>query len=423
MILVYRIFTFFFYPLFILLIYVRKLLKKEDKIRYKEKISSRYFFPTRNKNKKLIWFHAASIGEVQSIFPILEKFILQEKNIEFLITTVTLSSGNLVKKYIGDRKNINHRYFPLDVRFLIKKFLYAWHPNLIIFVDSEIWPNLIFEIKKNKISSAIINGRLTEKTFKRWMMVPKFAKQIFSIFDLCLVSSKKSKIYFEKLNVQNLKHFGNIKLAGEINLTNLNNINKDFLIERKFWCASSTHKGEEFFCLKTHLNLKKVYKNIITIIIPRHIKRSYEIKQLCKKLNLKSQILENNDLIKNDKEIIIINSFGVLPKYFKYSKSVFIGKSFLDKFKLIGGQNPIEAAKLGCKIYHGPHVSNFREIYELFKTYKISEEVSGIEQLTNKLIIDLKSPKIKQNNVSDVINNLGKDILNNSIKELNKINM
>ena len=166
MILVYRFFTFFFYPLFVILIYIRKLLKKEDKIRYKEKIFSRYFTPIRNKNRKLIWFHAASIGEVQSIFPLLEKFNFQEKNIEFLITTVTLSAGNLVEKYINNKKNINHRYFPLDVRFLIRKFLFAWHPNLVIFVDSEIWPNLIFEIKKNKISSAIVNGRITKKHLK-----------------------------------------------------------------------------------------------------------------------------------------------------------------------------------------------------------------------------------------------------------------
>ena len=148
MIFCYSFFTFFFYPILVLIIYFRKLINKEDQKRYKEKIFFSSFFSKRKNGSRLVWFHAASIGEVQSIFPIITRLNKTKRNLEFLITTVTLSAGNLVEKKFSKNYNIHHRYFPIDVKFLIKKFLDVWKPNLILFVDSEIWPNLILEIKK-----------------------------------------------------------------------------------------------------------------------------------------------------------------------------------------------------------------------------------------------------------------------------------
>ena len=220
---------------------------------------------------------------------------------------------------------------------------------------------------------------------------------------------------------KDLKYIGNIKLAGTINEDSITNKNKNILNKKKFWCAASTHKGEEIFCLKTHLNLKKNYENIITIIIPRHINRSIKIKKLCDKMNLSAQILNSEELIAEGKEVIIINSFGVLLEYFKYSISVFIGKSMIKKLQKVSGQNPIEAAKLGCKIYHGPYVYNFKEIYDLFKTYKISEEVSNEHELSEKLRIDLQKTKESQNKITENINYLGKKILDSSVEEIKKI--
>ncbi len=303
----------------------------------------------------------------------------------------------------------------------MKKFLNLWSPNLIVFIDSEIWPNLLIEIKKEKIPSMLVNGRITKKTFKRWMLISGFAKRIFNTFNLCLASSKESKKFLEQLNVRNLKYIGNIKLAGAIEERNIINKNESFLSKNKFWCAASTHDGEEIFCLKTHLNLKKSYKDIVTIIIPRHIIRSEKIKRLCDKMHLSSQILSEEELISEGKEIIIINSFGLLSAYFKYSSSVFIGKSMIEKLNKVGGQNPIEAAKLGCKIYHGPYVYNFREIYDLFKTYKISEEISNEKELSEKLLIDLQKQKKIQNEITENINYLGEKILDKTLEEIKKV--
>ncbi len=420
MILIYRFLTFLFYPILIVLIFFRKLLNKEDRFRYKEKIFPFFFSPDKNDKKKLIWFHAASIGEAQSVFPLIQKINIENNDVEFLITTTTLSAGNIITKKFHKFKNIKHRYFPLDVNFLIKNFLSKWKPNLIIFVDSEIWPNLIFEIKKRKIPLALINGRITKKTLKKWMLVSTFANKIFGNFDLCLAASKDSEENLRKLNVKNLKFLGNIKFSGKIEKNDLIDKNLKILKQKKNWCAASTHKGEEIICIKTHLNLKKIYKDLITIIIPRHISRSYEINKLCNKYKLTSQILNDNELIDDRNEIIIINYFGSLSKFYNYSKSVFIGKSMIKKLHSVGGQNPIEAAKLGCKIYHGPYVYNFKEIYDLLKSYEISEEINNDTELTAKLADDLKDLKNNENKITRNINDLGEKILNNTIKEINK---
>ena len=420
MIFIYRLITISLYPFLIILIYLRKLFNKEDHNRYKEKIFISKFLPDRDKKKQLIWFHAASIGEVQSIFPLIKKLNNEKKNLEFLITTVTLSSGNIVKKKYVDYKNIKHRYFPLDVNFLVKSFLNKWKPNLVIFIDSEIWPNLIFEIKKRKIPIALINGRITKKTFNKWMLISKFAKQIFNSFDLCLASSKESETNLKTLSVKNLMYIGNIKFSGEIEKKDLVDKNLEILKKKTFWCAASTHKGEENICLKTHINLKKTYNDLVTIIVPRHIKRCIEISDLCNKYNLSSQILNDKELIKNEREIIIINSFGALSKFYNYSKSVFIGKSMIKKLEKVSGQNPIEAAKLRCKIYHGPYVYNFKEIYDLLKSYEISEEVNDEKELYEKLNRDLKKSEYDEDKTANIIKNMGQKILDETTKEINK---
>ena len=420
MIFIYRFLTFFFYPILIVLIYFRKLLNKEDHYRYKEKIFPSNFFPEKDNKKKLIWFHAASIGETQSIFPLIQKLNTEIEDVEFLVTTTTLSAGNIIAKKLYNYKNIKHRYFPIDVNFLIKIFLNKWQPNLIIFVDSEIWPNLIFEIKKRKIPVALINGRITKKTFNKWMLVSTFAKEVFNSFDLCLASSKDSEDNLRKLNVKNLKFIGNIKFSGKIIKDNLIDKNLEILKQKKHWCAASTHRGEEIVVLKTHLNLKKIYNDLITIIIPRHISRSNEINKLCNNYKLSSQILNDRELIDEKNEIIIINSFGSLHKFYNYSKSVFMGKSMIKKLQKVGGQNPIEAAKLGCKIYHGPHVYNFKEIYDLLNSYKISEEINNVAELSEKLANDLKELKNNKNKITDSINDMGDKILSNTTEEIKK---
>ncbi len=421
MILIYRIITTIIFPVLITIIFIRKLLNKEDSERYKEKIFSSKFNVLKKKNSKLIWFHAASIGEIKSIIPIIKELRKNNERLEFLLTTVTLSSGNLIKNEIKDYDNIYHRYFPIDVEFLIKKFIISWKPSAIFLVDSEIWPNLIFQAKRLKIPLAIINARLTKRSFERWMMVPKSAKLIFSKFNLCLVSNNETKSYLSQLEAKNINFFGNIKLINNFENISSKDENINFLKEKKFWVAASTHKNEEKFCLDVHLELKKSFKQIFTIIAPRHIQRVNEIKKLCDNLNLNFQVVKKGAKIVDDKEIIIINSFGILPSYFKFAKSVLMGKSLFKNYGKVGGQNPIEAARLGCKIYHGPFIKNFEEIYKTLEENKIAKKIINKSELVEYLIQDLDNEEKEIEKYSSIMNNLSNKILSNTMAEINKL--
>lgn len=415
MILIYRILTTILYPFLFIFIYFRKLFKKEDPIRFKEKILISHYNVNKKENSKLIWFHAASIGEFKSIIPILRQLNKDNLNVRFLITTTTLSSGNLAKIELKKFNNAEHRYFPLDVPFLIKKFLFLWKPDNIFLVDSEIWPNLILKAKEANIPIALINARLTSKSFRRWMLFPKAAKKIFGILNLSLCSNVETQNYLKKLNLKNIYFYGNIKLADNIDEEKIDSYNKSFLLDKRFWFAASTHKEEDIFCLKTHLKLKQKFSDIITIIAPRHIDRVKDIKSLSEKLNLNVQILNEKEAILKNKEIIIINYFGALKEYFKYAKSVFIGKSMIRRLKDDGGQNPIEAAKLKCKIYHGPYVYNFEEIYKILESNKISKKIKSFDELSNNLIVDLDQPK-KDGQIPNTIKSLGQQTFTDTMR-------
>jgi 3-deoxy-D-manno-octulosonic-acid transferase len=417
---VYRYLTYLLFPIFIILIYFRSIVKKEDKIRFKEKIFSSHFNINKDNNRKLIWFHAASIGECLSILALIDEIQQVNKNVNFLITTVTLSSSKLLENKLKQSKNIVHRFFPLDIENLAEKFLNLWKPDLVCFVDSEIWPNFLFKIKEKKIPLILINARITKKSFNKWKIVLAFAKNVFNNFDTCIAASEESKNNLNKLQVKNLKYIGNLKYTVKNTQGELDDSNKKILNNFRTWCAASIHSNEEIIILKTHLEIKKKYNNILTIVIPRHIHRSSHLKSLSNKFNLNSQIFNSGDLINPSTEILIINSFGVLSKYFNYCKNVFIGKSLIKKLKNVSGQNPIEAAKLGCKIFHGPYIYNFQEIYDHLKSFGIVEEVNSELDLAEKITQNFES-QVKENlSQINLLNEYGNKILQETVLELNK---
>ena len=344
----------------------------------------------------------------------------QSTHFEFLITTVTLSSSRIALDEFKKYKNIHHRFYPLDVLFLVRKFLNSWKPNAIFLVDSEIWPNLIFEAKFQNIPIALLNARITNKTFRKWKIFPKTAKKIFQNIQMSLTSNLETKNYLEKLSAQNVVFNGNIKLVSDNKNPQYKNLNKNFLIKKKLWLAASIHIGEEIFCIKTHLKIKEKFNDLVTIIAPRHLDNIQKIKSKCEKLDLKVEVLNKDEKISQDKEIILINDFGVLQSYFEIAKSVFIGKSSLEKFKDVGGQNPIDAAKLGCKIYHGPYVYNFQDIYKFLKKNNISKEIRSFDELSKNIIQDIENPNKNDNRNYNLINNLGNVTLKKTMKNVEK---
>ena len=399
--------TFFFSPIIILF---RLLNKKEHPKRFKEKLG---FYSKKKITGKLIWFHGASVGEILSIIPLIERLEKNKEIKQILVTSNTLSSS----KILSDRnlKKTIHQFFPIDTNYHTQKFLNYWKPSVAVFIDSEIWPNMITNIKKKEISLILINARITDKSYKRWQILSSDAKSFFQKFDMCLSSNLKSKRYLKSLGAKKIKFIGNLKFTeSEKDKNALKSNLKKFFLYKKIWCASSTHGIEEKICATVHKKLKLKYKNLLTIIIPRHINRAEKITGELKKLNLKVFIHNSNKMINNKTDIYLVNSFGQTKSFFKICKTVFLGGSIIKH----GGQNPLEAARYGCKILHGPNVWNFDEIYKLLKKYNVSSKVINSNQLAIKVDKMLNSKK-NSKNLEYKIKNLGNKILNSTLNEVN----
>jgi len=415
----YRFFTYLFYPFAPIYLYFRKIKKKEDSISYKEKLSR---IETAREEGFLIWFHVASVGEAMSILPLIESCIEEKKIDKILLTSITLSSGNVLKKRFSQNVKVFHQFLPLDISVWTNKFLDHWKPNLSIFIDSEIWPNLISQISKKKIPLLLINARITKKSFDRWKLIIGFAKKIFEKFDLCIASNKESESFLKILGAKNIKNYGNLKFS-KIKTELNNKLDSDFLIKienRKIWCGASTHPTEEILCAKSHLKIKEKYKNILTIIIPRHIDRIKTIYEELSKLNLKIVLSSNLSQVDAKTDMILVDSYGESLKFYNISKYVFLGKSLTTSLTKDSGQNPIEPARLGCKIFHGPYVSNFAEIYKYFNELGISKEVNSSNELSLSLAEEFKDNKQKNPEIAEKIEIYGQNILNNVTMEIKK---
>ena len=400
--------VFFFSPIIIIF---RIFKGKEDTSRFKEKVG--IFSKKRNKGK-LIWFHGASVGEIQSIIPLLERFEKNKEIRQILVTSNTVSSSFIIKN-LKFKKTI-HQFFPIDCNFISKKFLNYWKPTKAFFIDSEIWPNTVNNLYKRNIPIFLLNGRITKKSFRRWKFFSYFAKSIFGKFHLCLSSNTETKKYLKKLGAKNIKFIGNLKFSqSENEKTNLNKDLINLINSRKAWCASSTHYNEEELCGMAHIRLKKRFKNILTIIIPRHINRIDSIKTELQNLDLKIHLDEPKKKISPDTDIYLVNSYGKTKLFYKVCKNIFLGGSLIEH----GGQNPLEATRYGCKVLHGPNVSNFREIYKFLNKKKLSKKISNQDQLINCVIKYINS----KNNSKKIIKDLhliGMNILNKTYKEINK---
>ena len=412
MLILYRILIniiFFISP--IIIIY-RLIKKKEDIKRFKEKFC---FFSEKRVKGKTIWFHGASVGELQSIVPLIEKL---EKNIKIkkiLVTSNTLSSSKVLQKL--NFKKVVHQFFPIDTNFHSEKFLNYWRPSSALFVDSEIWPNMYFNLKKRNLPIVLLNGRITKKSFARWKMFSGFAKEIFSSFNLCLSSSKESSLYLKKLGAKNIKLIGNLKFSqSENEKIKINDSLKKFILSRKTWCASSTHYDEEKFCGLVHNELKKKYKNVLTIIIPRHVNRVNSIVKQLHKKGLNTHTYNSNKKINKNTDVFIVDTYGKTKTFYYFCKNVFLGGSFIKH----GGHNPLEATRYGCNILHGPNIYNFKEIYDFLKKNKISQNINNKNEMT-KSLLKLFSKKSETKKIQNKLNLISQKILVNTYKEVKLI--
>lgn len=405
---IYQIIITFFLIFSPIIILYRILNNKEHQYRFLEKFG----IPSKKRNTgKIIWFHGSSVGEIISIFPLLKHYEKKKSISQILVTTSTLSSYKVLKKF--KFKKITHQFYPIDQFLLTNKFIKHWKPDLAIFIESEIWPSMFKKISDQKIPLILLNARLNVKSFKKWIKIKNFAFWVFNKINVAYPQNVETKSFLKKLGVKKIKSIGNLKFT-EYNQKSSSFINKKLsnkFKRKKIWVASSTHKKEELFCVKTHLELKQKFNNLITIIIPRHIHRVSEIINEIENLNLKISLHSQKRIHLDDIDIYIVDSFGETRQFHKIASSVFLGGSIIDR----GGQNPLEAARLNSKIFHGPHTDNFKDVYKLLKFLRISKKITNPKQLASSIVFK------KNKHTGIKIKIIGEKILKKTINDLDNL--
>jgi len=392
-----------------IIIFFRIIKGKEDIKRVKEK----FCIYSQKKTNKKIWIHAASVGELISIVPVIKRLEKNKKIKNIILTTSTTSSAKIFKKL--RLKKTSHVYFPLDNNYLVKKFIKYWQPELSIFIDSEIWPNMIKNLHLRNIPIIIMNARITENSFNRWQIFPNFANQVFGKISLALPQNLETLKYLKLLKVKNIKVAGNLKYYGDKNNQDgASKALKDKFRNFKVWCAASTHNNEEILMGKLHKNLKKKEKKLITIIIPRHINRVNKIIDDLNNLDLKTISHSSNKKLQKDTDIYLVDSYGESSKFYNLTNITFVGGSIIKH----GGQNPLEPLRLGNYIINGPNVRNFKEIYTFLNNLKMSSSTSNISTM-EKIILKRLNSKNANQNIKKIIK-IGNDVLEKNLFYVNK---
>ena len=388
--------------------FFRLIFGKEDPKRILEKFC---IYSKNYKNTKTVWFHGASVGEILSIIPIIQILEKNKKIKKILLTSSTKSSALIFRKYRF--KKTTHVYYPIDENNLTKRFINYWQPKLAIFIDSEIWPNMFKNLSKKEVPIILINGRITSKSYYRWIKFKKFSREIFSKITLTLPQNTESFKYLKKLGVRRVKIAGNLKYFGQSKNFQDKSIKQKFK-NRLIFCAASTHHNEELFIGKLHKELKTKYKNLLTIIIPRHINRADSIINDLEGINLNLVTRSSGQKISKSTDIYIADTYGEASKFYKLSKITFLGGSLINH----GGQNPLEAARMGNYILHGPNIQNFKEVYKMLSKFNISSKARNTNIM--KKIIDRKIGYKRSSKIIKKLNSIGNGILKKNLIEINR---
>ena len=360
---------------------------KEDEIRYTEKLATiTRVRPVGN----LLWVHAASVGEAQSALILIKCCLEKYRNLNILVTTGTVTSATLMEKQLP--KGAFHQYMPLDHPRYVKKFLTYWRPDIIFWMESELWPNMLHDIKRRGIPAYLINARMSKKSFMSWKKFRVLVHSMLSTFDTIFCQTEHDAQLFRSLGAPQTIVFGNLKYSA--NKLEYNQDDKESLLaaisNRPIWLYASTHDPEEEIACKVHNELKKDFPDLLTIIVPRHPERRNDIRDKCLYYNQKIILRgQNQNLPDSETEIYIADTLGELGLFYSITDITCIGRTFSNDGG--GGHNPIEPAQLDCAIIYGPNVQNLQEIFDELKEHNAALLCRTTKELQQKIHLLLKN--------------------------------
>ena len=372
-------------PLIELLLQQRTMRGKEEPTR----VDERRGLPSIERPPgPLVWIHAASIGEAQSVLVLIDRILRTSPDLSVLMTTGTVTSARMM----GDRlpRRAIHQYVPVDRIGWVWRFLDYWKPGAALWVESELWPNLLLESHRRQIPLALINARISAGSHKSWGRAPHLARTLLSCFDTILAQDENIAERLRDLGAPHVSVTGNLKLAAAplpATASELLTL-QDAIGERPVWLAASTHRTEDDIVGDVHVALRDRLPSLLTLLVPRHPQRGDEVEQSLEHMGLNVARWSRDEPIKPLTDIYLVDATGHLGPLYRVSPLAFIGGSLIPH----GGQNMLEATQLGCAVLHGPHVDNFRSITNDLGKAGASREIANREELRRAVAKLLTQP-------------------------------
>jgi len=326
---------------------------------------------------RLVWIHAASVGESLSVMELVRRIIARDPEISVLMTTGTVTSARILDARLPDRAF--HQYVPLDRATWVRRFLDHWRPDSVLWIESEFWPNMLLEIGRRKIPAVLVNARISPKSFAGWRRAPGTIRRLLGNFGLCLAQSQIDAERLSGLGATQVKCLGNLKFsssplpADDDALSMLNEI----INGRPTWLAASTHPGEEPVIAAAHRIVEKTHPDALAIIVPRHPVRGPEIATELRQQGSAVGLRSAGETPASSTEFYVADSMGELGLFYRLARVAFVGGSLVPH----GGQNLLEAANLGCPVIHGPHMHNFSAIVDEMTAAGATAEVAGADAI------------------------------------------
>ena len=334
----------------------------------------------------LVWLHGASVGELASVLPLIER--VRSRGASILVTSGTVTSARFAEQRLP--RDVIHQFVPLDVPRFVRRFLDHWRPNLALFVESDLWPNIIIETSRRGMPMILLNGRMSDRSYRRWRKFPNTIVNLLQRFELLLARTPGDAERFGALGAPRIVATGNLKLdvppppADGGKLAALNTATTG----RTVIAAASTHAGEEVIIIEAHRRLRETFPGLLTLIAPRHAERGAGVVEIARAAGLSAGLRSRGEMPTPSTDIYVADTMGELGLLYRLAPVVFIGGSLVRH----GGQNPIEAAKLGAAILHGPHVANFAELYAALDSAHGAEPVASADALIAGLNAWLSDP-------------------------------
>ena len=355
----YRSLMILLLPLWKIFFQMRVVKKSEDKSRLKE----RWGIPgVCRPTKKIVWVHGASIGEAKAALGIIHRILESYPEISVLITTQTRSSAQILKPFLSDR--LLHQMIPLDVSIYAKKFFKYWRPCVGLFIESDLWPSLLYQAQRSKCPLFLVNGKLSEKSFRKWLVVRSLLQSMFMAFKYCFVSSLISKKRLSFFCNIPIKHTPSLKYTALASMyeESMLNILKEELKKRPFFLASCIHEEEETLLWEIFKQLRRKFPDLLLVWAPRHLRRVDKILEHAKEKNFKIERRTQKPLPSNNANIYLVDTFGELGLFYALSPFCLLGGSFCSA----EGHNVLEPILLNCAVVHGPNMKNQEDVSEIF---------------------------------------------------------